>query len=159
GDAGRRGLRPDGAGAGGAGGGLRVGPERDAVGGVPHRAHRGAVLQDRQFLANAGARQLSVALRRGVGRLQRGRAGTDRDPQAFHSTPLVVAGQPACRCRTASNSATPAATDTLRLSTSPSPAPGIEMAARLSQFSRVSLRSPSPSPPTTRPTLPRRSSA
>src|SRR5690606_39245474 len=58
-----------------------------------------------------------------------------------------------CRCRTASNRTTPAATETLRLSMSP----GIGMRARPSQCSRVSRRRPSPSPPSTSATLPERS--
>src|SRR5690606_37962851 len=59
------------------------------------------------------------------------------------------------RCRTASNRATPVATETLRLSKPP----GIGIFARLSQCSRVRWRMPLPSPPSTSATLPVRSSA
>src|SRR6185503_10260845 len=57
------------------------------------------------------------------------------------------------RWRTASNMATPAATETLRLSI----VPGIRIRTSPSQCSRVSRRMPSPSPPSTSATLPLRS--
>ena len=56
-------------------------------------------------------------------------------------------------CRTASNNATPVATDTLRLSSSP----GIGIFTNWSQCSRVRRRRPSASPPSTRATLPLKS--